>query len=176
MEMNCQGLSIRKMYSRCMCHPGIPNRCRAVFITQRHHVNTPGADGGHSQMKTRPWNAPHFWISSVTLQRETDSTDPNLPRRQQECLHTPSRPPHGPHDLLWTSVTNSSQMDDTDRSADCSWIETLPHLYALFFCFFSFTPMHKAEVSRGEINCCSWCQDLFSAQRRNVSWGVCSWN
>ncbi len=93
MEINCQGLSIRKMYSRCMCHPGIPNRCLAVFITPRHHVNTPGPDGGHSQMKRRPWECTTFFkFISHAPERETDSTAPNRPRQQQECLHTPPRP------------------------------------------------------------------------------------
>lgn len=139
--MNCQGLSIRKMYSCCMCHPGIPNRCLAVFITPRHHVNTPGADGGHSQMKRRPWEcATFFKFISHAPEKERWTQQLQIALDNSRNVFTPlpapsipADQPHGPHDLLWTSVTNSSQMDDTDRRADCSWIETLPHLYAPFF-------------------------------------------
>lgn len=66
-----------------------------------------------------------FEVHQSRSKRETGLTAPDLPRRLQECLYTPASPcpvpadqPDGPHDLLWTSVANSSQMDDTDHDSD----------------------------------------------------------
>lgn len=150
MEMNCQGLSIRKSYPRCMCHPGIPNRCRpapAVCLLLIVIMLTPQG-WLRAQIKTRPRNAPHFWSSSVTLQREAGSAAPDLPRRQQECLHTPSRPLLSLQSSLTDPMTSSGPQCLTRArwatltavQAHC-WLQLdsdPPPFYTLFFFFSSF--------------------------------------
>lgn len=125
LDLNGDVLSVafsqKDVFTQYVSSSSISNR---VFNTPRHRVNTLGADRGH-RWKQGQGMRHIFEVHQSGSKRETGLTAPDLPRRLQECLHTPSSPrpvpadqPDGPYDLLWTSVANSSQMDNTDRGSD----------------------------------------------------------